>query len=147
MPIFFIEGRPERFAPTVSKLDPSRKHSFEVELKDSGLVIPVRAANIDVQSDCEEGLYGSYEVRVLAGEHGHRDVMLTRAERDTHTKMMTCCSRATSQRLVLELCTQAGRPATVNRPGREDRLRARLDRLLQCRIGRRRSANQMLERT
>jgi ferredoxin len=63
----------------------------------------LRRANIDVQSDCEEGLCGSCEVRVLAGEVDHRDVVLTRTERDTHARMMTCCSRAKGQRLVLEL--------------------------------------------
>ena len=86
---------------------------FEVELKDSGLVLTVppdqtlltalRAANVDVQSDCEEGLCGSCEVRVLAGKVDHRDVVLTRMERDANTKMMACCSRACEGRLVLEL--------------------------------------------
>ncbi|MFP6558604.1 cytochrome P450/oxidoreductase [Paraburkholderia sp. B3] len=105
--------RVEHFAASVGKLDPANEHAFEVELKDSGLVLGVaadqtvldalRRANIDVQSDCEEGLCGSCEVRVLAGEVDHRDVVLTRAERDTHARMMTCCSRAKGQRLVLEL--------------------------------------------
>ena len=64
---------------------------FEVELADSGLVLPVRAdqtllaalraANIDVRSDCEEGLCGSCEVAVLAGRIDHRDLVLTPAER------------------------------------------------------------------
>ncbi|MCP3710582.1 cytochrome P450/oxidoreductase [Paraburkholderia sp. CNPSo 3274] len=105
--------RVEHFAATGGKLDPSQEQAFEVELKDSGLVLNVgadqtvldalRRANIDVQSDCEEGLCGSCEVRVLAGEIDHRDVVLTRAERDTQTRMMTCCSRAKSGRLILEL--------------------------------------------
>ncbi|WP_321926830.1 cytochrome P450/oxidoreductase [Paraburkholderia guartelaensis] len=105
--------RVEHFAATGGKVDPSQEQAFEVELKDSGLVLNVgadqtvldalRRANIDVQSDCEEGLCGSCEVRVLAGEIDHRDVVLTRAERDTQTRMMTCCSRAKSGRLVLEL--------------------------------------------
>lgn len=70
---------------------------------DQTLLSALRAANIDVQSDCEEGLCGSCEVRVLAGEVDHRDVVLTRAERDTHAKMMACCSRAKGGKLVLEL--------------------------------------------
>jgi ferredoxin-NADP reductase len=105
----------EHFESTLRTLDPSREHAFDVELKDSGIVVHVpadqtvlsalRAANIDVQSDCEEGLCGSCEVRVLAGKVDHRDVVLTRAERGADTKMMTCCSRACSGsgRLVLEL--------------------------------------------
>ncbi|WP_321817972.1 MULTISPECIES: cytochrome P450/oxidoreductase [unclassified Paraburkholderia] len=105
--------RVEHFAASTGKLDPANEHAFEVELKDSGLVLKVapdqtvldalRRANIDVQSDCEEGLCGSCEVRVLAGEIDHRDVVLTRAERDTQSRMMTCCSRAKGARLVLEL--------------------------------------------
>ncbi|MEM5330615.1 cytochrome P450/oxidoreductase [Paraburkholderia sp. JHI2823] len=105
--------RVEHFAASGGKLDPSQERAFQVELKDSGLVLDVaadqtvldalRRANIDVQSDCEEGLCGSCEVRVLAGEIEHRDVVLTRAERETQTRMMTCCSRAKSGRLILEL--------------------------------------------
>ena len=50
------------------------------------MLAALRAANIDIQSDCEEGLCGSCEVRVLAGKVDHRDVVLTRAEREAHTQ-------------------------------------------------------------
>lgn len=105
--------RVEYFAASAGKLDPANEHAFEVELKDSGLVLNVaadqtvldalRRANIDVQSDCEEGLCGSCEVRVLGGNIDHRDVVLTRAEREMNGRMMTCCSRAKGRRLILEL--------------------------------------------
>ena len=105
--------RVEHFHTTRGSLDPSKEKAFEVELKDSGLVVQVaadqtllaalRGANIDVQSDCGEGLCGSCEVRVLAGEVDHRDVVLTRSEREANNKMMACCSRAACGRLVLEL--------------------------------------------
>jgi ferredoxin-NADP reductase len=105
--------RVEHFESTLATLDPSKEHAFEVELKDSGIVVTVppdqtllsalRAANVDVQSDCEEGLCGSCEVRVLAGRVDHRDVVLTRSERDANARMMACCSRACDGRLVLEL--------------------------------------------
>ncbi|MBU2287194.1 MAG: cytochrome P450/oxidoreductase [Gammaproteobacteria bacterium] len=105
--------RVEHFESTLSRLDPSKEHAFEAELKDSGVVVPVRAdqsllaalraANIDVQSDCEEGLCGTCEVRVLAGEIDHRDLVLTRAERDGNDRMMSCCSRARGARVVIEL--------------------------------------------
>ncbi|HEX3634296.1 MAG TPA: cytochrome P450/oxidoreductase [Paraburkholderia sp.] len=103
----------EHFESTAGTLDPDKEHPFEVELKDSGLVVMVpadqtllvalRQANVDVQSDCEEGLCGSCEVRVLAGEVDHRDVVLTKGERQLNTRMMTCCSRAKGTKLVLEL--------------------------------------------
>ncbi len=106
--------RVEHFASTLGTPDPSRETAFSAELKDSGLIVDVpagqtllaalRGANIDVQSDCEEGLCGSCEVRVLAGQVDHRDVVLTRAERDANDRMMACCSRAAKGgRLVLEL--------------------------------------------
>lgn len=105
--------RIEHFVSTLGTLDPSREQAFEVQLKDSGLTLTVppdqtlltvlRAANIDVQSDCEEGLCGSCEVRVLGGRIDHRDLVLTRAEREAGTRMMSCCSRACDGRLVLEL--------------------------------------------
>jgi ferredoxin len=53
----------------------------KIELKDSGLLLTVaadqtvltalRSANIDIQSDCEEWLCGSCEVRVLHGKVDH----------------------------------------------------------------------------
>jgi ferredoxin len=105
--------RIEHFVSAAGKLDPSKEQAFEVELKDSGIVLEIprdrtvlqvlRAANIDIQSNCEEGLCGSCEVRVLAGKVDHRDVVLTRNERDAHARMMTCCSRVCGSRLVLEL--------------------------------------------
>ena len=105
--------RVEHFSTTAGKLDPAREHAFAVELSDSGLVIPVRAdqtvlaalraANIDVRSDCEEGLCGTCEVAVLAGTVDHRDLVLTAAERAAGTRMMACCSRAGEDRLVLAL--------------------------------------------
>jgi ferredoxin len=105
--------RVEHFHSRRGTLDPAKEHGFEVELKDSGITLQVaadqtllaalQAANIDVQSDCREGLCGSCEVRVLAGVVDHRDVVLTRAERDANGKMMACCSRAAGTKLVLEL--------------------------------------------
>jgi len=105
--------RVEHFQSTRGSLDPLKEHAFEVELKDSGLLVKVpadqtllsalRSANIDVQSDCGEGLCGSCEVKVLSGKVDHRDVVLTRSERDANQKMMACCSRAAGMKLILEL--------------------------------------------
>lgn len=105
--------RVEHFQSTRGTLDPEKEHAFEVELKDSGLVVKVpadqtlltalRSANIDIQSDCGEGLCGSCEVKVLSGKVDHRDVVLTRSERDANNKMMACCSRAAGMKLILEL--------------------------------------------
>lgn len=103
----------EHFHTASIALDPSKEHAFEVELKDSGMVLQVpadrtlldtlRNANIDVPSDCGEGLCGTCEVHVVEGAIDHRDVVLTRAEREQNNKMMACCSRAKGNRLTLEL--------------------------------------------
>lgn len=114
-----LEGRPEgtltteRFAAQASRLDPSRERAFAVELAHTGLTLEVppdrtllevlRAANVDLPSDCEEGLCGTCEVEVLEGEVDHRDAVLSRAERAQNRKMMACCSRAAGPRLVLGL--------------------------------------------
>jgi cytochrome P450/ferredoxin-NADP reductase len=107
--------RMERFESAAAALDPSKEHAFEAELRDSGITVKVpaeqtllgalRAANIDVQSDCEEGLCGSCEVKVVAGDIDHRDSVLTRREREGNTRMMACCSRArvSGTKIILEL--------------------------------------------
>ncbi len=103
----------EHFVSTQKELDASTEHDFEVELKNSGVTILVpanqtllsslRQANIEVQSDCEEGLCGSCEVSVLSGEVDHRDLVLSQSEKQANDRMMVCCSRACGTRLVLDL--------------------------------------------
>ncbi|MFF0283809.1 cytochrome P450/oxidoreductase [Rhodococcus aetherivorans] len=103
----------EHFTSSLAALDPDVEHAFDLELRDSGLTVRVeptqtvldalRANNIDVPSDCEEGLCGSCEVAVLDGEVDHRDSVLTKAERAANRQMMTCCSRACGDRLALRL--------------------------------------------
>lgn len=107
--------RVEHFHLAQGGLDPDKEQAFEVELKDSGLTLQVpptqtlldtlRAANVDVPSDCGEGLCGSCEVHVIEGDIDHRDVVLTRSERQENRKMMACCSRASAgcRRIVLAL--------------------------------------------
>lgn len=105
--------RVEHFHTTAGRPDPAREQAFEVELRDSGLVVQVRAdqtllealrgVNIDVQSDCGEGLCGSCEVAVIDGSIDHRDLVLTRAERQENRRMMACCSRAAGARITLAL--------------------------------------------
>jgi ferredoxin-NADP reductase len=103
----------ERFSAQGAKTSAEDMQPFEVELRDSCTVLQVpagqtmlaalREANIDIQSDCEEGLCGSCEARVIEGEVDHRDRVLTAGERACHDRMMTCCSRAKNGRLVLGL--------------------------------------------
>ncbi len=94
--------RLERFHNDTALLETQTE--FEVELVDSGLSLTVgadqtllealQAAGIDVASDCGEGLCGSCEVGLLAGDVDHRDQVLTAGEKQQGQKMMACCSRA-----------------------------------------------------
>ncbi|GAB2900535.1 cytochrome P450/oxidoreductase [Paralcaligenes sp. KSB-10] len=103
----------EHFINTANRLDPDREMAFEVELRNSGLTLQVpanktllevlRASNIDVQSDCEEGLCGACEVGVVSGEIDHRDSVLSLTEKQKSTRLMACCSRGLSKPLVLDL--------------------------------------------
>jgi cytochrome P450/ferredoxin-NADP reductase len=105
--------RSELFVTDASGAMQAGDVAFEIELEDSdlSLTVPagqtlldvVRAAGIDVPSDCEEGLCGSCEVRVLEGEVEHRDRVLSAAERTEGGRMMACCSRAAGQKLRLAL--------------------------------------------
>lgn len=104
--------RVEHFSSVAGTLDPSKETPFEVELADSGLSLEIpadmtlldalRAKGIDVPSDCNEGLCGTCEVAVAAGEIDHRDIVLTATERQEGDRMMACCSRGRGK-LVLGL--------------------------------------------
>ena len=101
----------EWFAAPDVKSGPNE--AFEVALVRSGLVLTVpadrsilqvaREHGIDVPSACEEGVCGTCETRILAGEADHRDMLLSAAERAANRSMMICCSRAKSARLELDL--------------------------------------------
>ncbi|MEM7286747.1 MAG: Rieske 2Fe-2S domain-containing protein [Actinomycetota bacterium] len=87
--------------------------TFTVELARSALTLEVpagssiletvRASGVALSSSCEQGACGTCAVTVLDGEPLHQDVYLTAAERSAGERMLTCVSRARSDRLVLDL--------------------------------------------
>ena len=103
----------EHFSSTLGALDPEQEHEFTVHLEDSDVDLVVtndrtllqtlRDAGREIPSNCEEGLCGTCEVPVLDGAVDHRDVVLSTAERRAGDRMMSCCSRAVGNRLVLGL--------------------------------------------
>ncbi len=103
----------EHFNAAGSALDPEKEHSFVAVLKDSNVEVNVspsqtllqalQSAGFDVPCDCAEGLCGTCEVNVVEGDVDHRDKVLSRAERTANQRMMSCCSRAVGQRIVLAL--------------------------------------------
>jgi len=86
--------------------------TFSIRLARSGTELAVepeqsvlevmRAAGVDVLTDCEEGICGSCETGVLEGEVEHRDFVLTTQERAQMNCMMVCVSRAACPLLVLD---------------------------------------------
>ncbi|WP_305787128.1 PDR/VanB family oxidoreductase [Symbioplanes lichenis] len=104
--------RAEYFAAPASEIA-EEPGTFVVRLERSGLelVVPadrsalevVTEAGVDVLSDCEEGICGSCETKVLAGAVDHRDHVLTATEKAENSCMMICVSRAQGPRLTLDL--------------------------------------------
>lgn len=102
----------EWFTPRSNMLE-GGTNSFEVACDASGLTLQVppdktiltvlNEAGIHVPCSCQQGICGTCEVRVLAGEVEHRDSILSSAERAANTIMMTCVSRARGPRLVLDI--------------------------------------------
>ena len=72
-------------------------------------------AGIDLHYRCKEGVCGTCEVKMLAGEIDHRDGVLSPAEHARGDVMMICVSGCKGPALVLDLC---GRAAASLAPGR-----------------------------
>jgi len=87
--------------------------SFTVELARSALTVEVsegqsilevlREHDVAIPSSCEQGACGTCAATVIEGDPLHQDVYLTPSERDASMTILTCVSRATSDRLVLDL--------------------------------------------
>ena len=87
--------------------------TFEVALARSALTVTVPAGStilevlrehgVSVPSSCEQGACGTCVATVLDGEPDHQDVYLNDSDHEAGERMMTCVSRAKSDRLVLDL--------------------------------------------
>jgi ferredoxin-NADP reductase len=96
-------------AAAPARLEDDRR--FRVKLARSGgeYAVPpgesildvLRRAGVDTRASCELGYCGACLTRYLEGEPDHRDQILGEVARKTH--MLICCSRATSDELVLDL--------------------------------------------
>ncbi|MEC7760626.1 MAG: PDR/VanB family oxidoreductase [Pseudomonadota bacterium] len=58
---------------------------------------------LKIEVKCEEGICGTCVTDVLEGEIDHRDQFLTEEEREDGDQICACCSRACSDRLVLDV--------------------------------------------
>ncbi|WP_255435499.1 PDR/VanB family oxidoreductase [Paracoccus sp. S1E-3] len=87
--------------------------AFEVEIASTGQIFTIppdktiievlEAGGIDLVFDCQRGDCGICQTEVLEGIPDHRDVVLSKAERDSGKVMQICVSRALSARLKLDL--------------------------------------------
>ncbi len=93
--------------------DVTTDQAFTVELARSGLTLTVesgqtllhtlRTNGVELPSSCEQGACGTCRVGVLDGEPLHQDVYLSDAEHQRNDCLMTCVSRARSEKLVLDI--------------------------------------------
>ena len=87
--------------------------AFTVELAKSGLSLDIPSGvtlldtlmdnNISVPSSCRQGACGTCKVTVIDGEPDHQDVYLSDTDKARSDCMMSCVSRARSEKLVLDL--------------------------------------------
>jgi vanillate O-demethylase ferredoxin subunit len=101
----------ERFTPAAVAHDTDA--AFEIEIDGTGQVVTVAAgqtaaaalaeAGIAVPLSCEQGICGTCIARVVSGTPDHRDSYLSDEERDANDCFAPCCSRARSDRLVINL--------------------------------------------
>ncbi|MCF8481736.1 MAG: PDR/VanB family oxidoreductase [Rhodospirillum sp.] len=87
--------------------------AFEVVAAQSGVTVTVGPdetildalgkAGIKIPKSCQQGVCGTCLCDVLEGEPDHKDKFLTEDEREDNDQIITCCSRAKSTRLVLDV--------------------------------------------
>jgi vanillate O-demethylase ferredoxin subunit len=93
--------------------DTSGDRPFDVKLASSGRVVTVAAdktvlealaeQGVAIPYACAEGVCGTCLTRVLDGQPDHRDLYLTEDERAASNQFTTCCSRARTPMLLLDL--------------------------------------------
>jgi ferredoxin-NADP reductase len=104
--------RLERFAAK-PRADTGEPTSFQVICQRSGVQATVgpgqsvlavlEAAGLPVAYSCQDGICGTCETTVIAGDIEHRDSVLSEAEQQAGDTMFICVSRCRSPRLVLDL--------------------------------------------
>jgi vanillate O-demethylase ferredoxin subunit len=87
--------------------------TFEVVAAQSGVTVQVgagqtiaqalKAAGVKLEMSCEQGVCGSCICDVLEGVPDHRDHFLSEEEKDDNDQIAPCCSRAKTERLVLDI--------------------------------------------
>ncbi|MES2838661.1 MAG: PDR/VanB family oxidoreductase [Pseudomonadota bacterium] len=103
--------RMERFK--AAEVPMGERLAFELVLQRAGVTTTVNAHEsvldaierngVDFPWSCREGICGTCEATVLAGDIEHRDFVLSPEERAEQRRMMVCVSRCGGGRLVLDI--------------------------------------------
>lgn len=103
----------ESFGAAATPCSSASTTSFELVMARSGKTVVVEAgetalaalerAGAMVFSSCQEGICGTCVVPVLHGLPDHRDQYLTTEARERNDCFLPCCSRALTQKLVVDL--------------------------------------------
>lgn len=97
---------------TAAEVDTSGDRPFSVELDtgevfeipaDRSILSVLEAGGVEVFKSCEEGICGSCVSGVLEGTPEHRDNCLSATDKAAGDQIALCVSRATSEKLVIEL--------------------------------------------
>lgn len=91
--------------------DTGPKNPFVVEVDnqlievtgEQTLLEALLAAGIEAPYSCKAGGCGQCEVDVVSGEVDHRDIFFSDKERAERSSILTCCSRAKVEKLVLKI--------------------------------------------
>lgn len=70
---------------------------------DKSIASVLEENGIGVELSCEQGICGTCLTRVLAGRPEHRDSFQTDAEKQRNDRIAICCSRSSSEELVLDV--------------------------------------------
>lgn len=91
----------------------AKGHEFELVCARSGMTLTIPAGCSVLEAleargmaplcSCREGVCGTCETAILAGEADHRDLVLSPDERASNATMMICVSRAKTPSLTLDL--------------------------------------------
>lgn len=81
----------------------ARQHRIIQVHPGTTLLEALRSSGVEMPSSCEQGIRGTCETAVVAGDIDHRDAILTDEEKLDGRTMMTCVSRCAGRRLVLDI--------------------------------------------
>jgi cytochrome P450/ferredoxin-NADP reductase len=82
----------------------AQKSNLTIQVAPNETILSALQKNgISVPTSCQNGVCGSCLIRVVEGKPDHRDLVQTDAEKASNNAIAVCCSRSTTQRLVLDI--------------------------------------------